>query len=156
MSALIIRPLRGWPKVHGLRAPRGKGALNKEMFKTAADAAIRPTWVYAPEGQPYWHGYWTISRNHLNVVAEANAIRDGEVVVEMHYSEREQCDLRCQNATGDDCTCFCEGKHHGEGVYASWKEVGATTRVRSTGVKVVTRVLTWKDALKQQRRRTER
>jgi hypothetical protein len=123
------------------------------MFKTAADAAIRPQWVYAPDGEPYWHGYWTISRNHLNVVAEAIAIRDGEVAVEMHYSEREQCDLRCQNATGDDCTCSCEGKHHGDGVYASWKEIGATTLVRSAGVKIVTRVLTRKDALKQRRPR---
>lgn len=155
MSALIIRPLHGRLQVHGLRAPRGDEPPNKEMFKTAADAAIRPTWVYAPEGEPYWHGYWTIARDHLNLVAEAIAIRDGEVTVEMHYSEREQCDLRCQNATGDDCTCSCEGKHHGEGVYASWKEVGATTLVRSAGVKVVTRVLTRKDALKQRRHRPD-
>ena len=123
------------------------------MFKTAADAAIRPTWVSAAEGQPGWNGYWTISRNHLNAVAEAIAIRDGEVIVEMHYSEREQCDSRCQTATGDDCTCSCEGKHHGEGQYASWREVGATTLVRGTGEKAVTRVLTRKDAQKQQRRR---
>jgi len=153
MSALIIRPLRGRIRVHGLRAPRGDEPPNRQMFKTAADAAIRPTWVSAPDGQPGWHGYWTISRTHLNVVAEAVAIRDGEVTVEMHYSDKEQCDSRCQDATGDDCTCSCEGKHHGEGQYASWKEVGATTLVRSTGEKTITRVLTRKKAQKQQRRR---
>lgn len=153
MSALIVRPLRGRLEVHGLRAARGDEPANKEMFKTAADAAIRPTWVYAPEGQPYWNGYWTIARAHLNEVAEAIAIRDGEVVVEMHYSDLEQCDLRCQNATGDECTCSCEGKHHGEGAYGKWKEVGVTTLVRGSGEKVVTRVLTREAAEKQRRQR---
>jgi hypothetical protein len=78
------------------------------MFRTATGKLIRPTWVPANEDEPYWYGYWTMSREHLTAVAEAIAIRDGEVVIEMHYSQVEQCDQRCQNATGDDCTCSCE------------------------------------------------
>lgn len=117
------------------------------------DAAIRPDWVPAEDGQPGWTGYWTIYRQHLTLVAEAIAIRDGEVHIEMHYSLSEQCDRRCQQARGDECTCSCEGKHHGEALHASWIEVGPTTLVRSQGMKVVTRVLTRKQAEKDQRRR---
>lgn len=113
MSALIVRPLQGRIEVRGLRAPREGEPTNEQMFKTAAGAAIRPTWVDAPPGMPRWKGYWTISRNHLSVVAEAIAIRDGDVRIEMHYSEHERCDSRCQGATGDDCTCSCQGRSYG-------------------------------------------
>jgi hypothetical protein len=46
-----------------------------------------------------------------------------------------------ENASGDDCTCACEGKHHGKAQHASWLEVGETTLVGGEGKKVVTRVL---------------
>jgi hypothetical protein len=111
------------------------------MFKDAAGAAIRPTWVEAAEGQPGWAGYWAIAREHLTEVAESIAIRDGVVEIEMHYSPAEKCDQRCRRATGDDCTCACEGKHHGKAQHASWLEVGETTLVRGKGLKVVHRVL---------------
>ncbi|WP_156960975.1 hypothetical protein [Kocuria marina] len=117
------------------------------MFKTATGMAIRPTWVKAAEGEEGWKGYWTISRDHLIPVAEAVAIRDGKVLIEMHYSQTEKCDLRCQNATGDDCTCSCEGKNHGQAEHASWKQVGETTLVRGGGRKVVTRELTREQVL---------
>lgn len=123
------------------------------MFRDAAGAFIRPTWVAAAEGEPAWRGYWTIAREHLTVVAEAIAIRDGRVDIEMHYSQTEQCDSNCQGATGDDCTCSCEGKYHGKAEHASWLEVGDTTLVRGAGAKVVNRVLTRDQALEDQRHR---
>lgn len=136
--------------MHGLRGPRGDEPPNREMFKDAAGIAIRPTWVNAPEGQAGWKGHWTISRTHLTVVAEAIAVRDGEVRIEMHYSTSEQCDARCQNADGDDCTCSCEGANHGTGDHAAWTPVGETTLVRSTGTRVVERVLTREDVASTQ------
>jgi hypothetical protein len=154
MTARIIRPLTGRIEVHGLRAPRGIEPPNREMFRTAADAAIRPSWEPPAPGKPGWHGHWTIYRHHLTTVAEAIAIRDGQVEIEMHYSQTEQCDRRCQRATGDDCTCSCEGHHHGEANHATWIEVGETTLVRGTGTKVVTRVLTRQQAVENQRRRS--
>lgn len=141
MTARIIRPLSGRIQVRGLRAPRGDEPSNKSMFKDAAGSAIRPTWVDAEEGQPGWAGYWTIAREHLTEVAESIAIRDGIVEIEMHYSPTEKCDVRCRRATGDDCTCACEGKHHGKAQHASWLEVGETTLVRGEGLKIVHRVL---------------
>lgn len=129
-------------EIHELRGPRGDESSNRSMFRTATGRSIRPTWVDAQEGQPGWKGYWTISREHLTEVAEAIAIRDGRVTIEMHYSTSEQCDLRCQNAEGDECTCSCEGKYHGNNHHASWIEVGDTTLVRGSGSKVVTRTLT--------------
>jgi len=141
MTAKIIRPLTGRIQVRGLRKPRGDEPSNKSMFKDAAGAAIRPTWVDAAEGQPGWAGYWTIARDHLTEVAESIAIRDGSVEIEMHYSPTEKCDLRCRRAEGDDCTCACEGKHHGKAQHASWLEVGETTLVRGEGRKLVNRIL---------------
>lgn len=79
-------------------------------------------------------------------MAEAIAIRDGAVQIEMHYSTSEQCDRRCQNAEGDECTCSCEGKYHGNNHHASWIEVGDTTLVRGAGSKIVTRTLTGRQA----------
>lgn len=155
MTARIIRPLTGRIEVHGLRAPRGNEPTNKSMFKTATGAAIRPTWVKAREGEAGWRGYWTISREHLTPVAESIAIRDGRVIIEMHYSQTEKCDMRCRKATGDDCICSCEGVHHGKGQHASWMEVGETTLVRGAGAKMVTRVLTCEQALENQRNRDQ-
>ena len=145
MTASIIRPLHGRLEVHGLRGPRGSEPTNREMFKDAAGGPIRPEWVPAGDGQPGWTGHWAIARQHLTVVAEAIALRDGSVDLEMHYSDAERCDGRCQRATGDDCTCSCEGQHHGRGEHAAWKQVGDTMLVRSTGEKIVTRTLTAKE-----------
>lgn len=141
MSATIIRPIFGRIQVRGLRAPHGDEPTNKSMFKSAAGAAIRPTWVEADIGQPGWAGHWTISRQHLTDVAESIAIRDGRVEIEMHYSQTQKCDQRCRKAKGDDCTCSCEGKHHGKAQHASWLEVGETTLVRGDGPRAVTRTL---------------
>lgn len=142
MTAKIIRPLTGRIQVRSLRAPRGDEPSNKSMFKNAAGAAIRPEWVAAAEGQPGWAGHWTIARKHLTDVAEVIAIRDGSVEIEMHYSPTEKCDRRCRKAKLDDCTCACEGRHHGKAQHASWLEVGETTLVRGESRKVVNRILT--------------
>lgn len=147
MTATIIRPLRGRIMIKSLRAPRAGEPTNKQMFKTATGAAIRPTWIDALPGEPGWKGYWTIARKHLTDVAEAVAIRDGSVFIEMHYSAAEQCDSRCQNAEGNDCTCSCEGKYHGEGEHAAWLQVGVTTLFRGGDDKVVTRTLSKEQAL---------
>lgn len=147
MTATIIRPLRGRIQVRGLRAPRTGQPTNRELFRTATGAAIRPTWVGAPPGEPGWKGYWTIARQHLTDVAEAVAIRDGLVLIEMHYSTAEQCDTRCQTAEGNDCTCSCEGKYHGKGEHAAWLEVGDTTLFRGGEEKIVTRSLDDQQAL---------
>lgn len=153
MTATIIRPLKGRIQVRGLHAAKSGQPTNKQMFKTAAGAAIRPTWVAAPSGEPGWKGYWTIARQHLTDVAEAIAIREGSVLIEMHYSTAEQCDSRCQTAEGDDCTCSCEGKYHGKGEHAAWLEVGDTTLFRGGEEKIVTRTL---DAQKAAQDRDDR
>lgn len=67
--------------------------------------------------------------------------------MEKHYSQTEKCDQRCRTAGGDDCTCTCEGKHHGKAQHASWLEVGETTLVRGEGPKVATRVLDRRQAV---------
>lgn len=146
MTATIVRPLHGRLEVWGLRGPRDDEPFNREMFRTATGAAIRPTWVLASEGAPGWRGHWEIARAHLTDVAEAIAIRDGRVEIEMHYSTTEQRDRRCRGAEGDECTCSCEGKYHGNSHHASWIEVGETTLVRNSGSKVVTRTLTRRQA----------
>lgn len=141
MTAIIVRPIRGRIEIHGLRAPRGHEVPNKLMFKNAAGSGIRPTWEAAAEGEPPWKGYWSISRQHLTDVAEAIAIRDGEVLIEMHYSQTEKCDRRCQKAEGVECTCACEGKYHGNLQHASWFQVGESTLIQGQDAKVVTRIL---------------
>ncbi len=153
MTATIVRPLHGRIQVRGLRGPRGDEPSNRQMFKTATGAAIRPTWVPAPEGAPGWEGHWEIARPHLTDVAEGIAIRDGQVEIEMHYSTAEQCDQRCRSAEGDECTCSCEGKYHGNSHHASWIEVGDTTLVRNSGSKVVTRTLSREQAEKDRSER---
>lgn len=142
MTATIVRPMRGRMRVHGLRAPRGDEPTNRTMFKTATGKAIRPEWIAAAEGEPGWKGHWEIAREHLTDVAEEIALRDGRVTIEMHYSTTEQCDARCQRAEGDECTCACEGKYHGNGHHASWLEVGETTLIHNAGEKIVVRELT--------------
>ncbi len=149
MTAKIVRPLTGRIQIRNLRAPHDDEPPNKSMFKSAAGSSIRPTWIPAVEGQPGWTGYWTIARTHLTDVAEAIALRDGCVEIEMHYSLTEKCDRRCQKAEGDDCTCACEGKYHGKARHASWLPVGETTLVRGEGRKVVTRTLDRESALRQ-------
>lgn len=119
MTARIIRPLRGRIRVKNLRAPGNRQPTNKEMYRTAASAVIRPTWVEDPSGEPGWRGCSSIARQHLTDVAEAAAIRDGLVLIEMHYSVVEQCDMRCQIAEGSDCMRSCEGKDHGKGEHAA-------------------------------------
>ncbi len=153
MRARIVRPTHGRLQIHGLRAPRPHEEANRAMLKTATGASIRPEWVTAPPGQPPWKGYWTIARSHLTAVAEAIAIRDGVVDIEMHYNTSEKCDRRCQNARGNDCTCSCEGTRHGRAEHAGWREVGDTTLVRSAGIKVVWRTLSRSEAQRARRRR---
>ncbi len=142
MVIRIFRPLGDTRfQVSGMPSPREGEPRNKDWFKDVTGRAIRPTWVAGPNG---WDGHWAIAREHLTIVAEELALRFGEVHVTAHYSTRERCDTRCQNATGDDCECSCLGVRHGEANQAAWKQVGATTLIRSAGVAVVDRVVTAK------------
>lgn len=142
MSAVIVRPLTGRLRVHWLRGPRPGQPTNREMFRTATGKSIRPTWVPTLPDQRGWSGHWIIARQHLTAVAEAIAIRDGDVLIELHYSLAEHCDRRCQSARGAECTCACEGKYHGNGEHASWGQEGETTLITGGEEKVVTRLLT--------------
>lgn len=61
--------------------------------------------------------------------------------------------LRCRRAEGDECTCSCEGKHHGKAQHASWIEVGESTLVRGAGTRVAARPLAGDQARKDRDQR---
>lgn len=65
---------------------------------------------------------------------------------------RAQCDTRCTEASGDDCSCQCWGQNHGIGVDGSWRQVGDTTLVRSEGRTWVVRTVTPADVRTARRR----
>lgn len=143
MTIRIFRPVHETRfQVAGMPRPREGEPTNKDWFKEITGRPIRPTWISGPNG---WDGYWVIARQHMTLVAEELALRYGTVHVTAEYSTLEKCDTRCQNATGDDCQCSCLGVRHGEALQASWKQVGATTLVRSAGIAIVERVLTSTD-----------
>lgn len=132
----IRRPVQGRVELRGLPRP-GEGELsNREWMKDVVGAA-RPTWVEGPRG---WDGYWTVARDHLEPLVRAVALRLGQVDVRMEYRSTEQCDLRCQNAKGDDCTCSCHGVNHGHARPAGWMQVGGTTLVAAETEQVLRRV----------------
>lgn len=145
---LVERPLhetRFW--VSGMPKPRPGELANKYWFKDVTGLAIRPEWEAGPYG---WDGYWTVAREHMSLVVEELALRFGQVEVWAECSTLEKCDARCQTARSDNCTCSCLGTRHGEALQASWKQVAATTLVRSD-VAEVHRVVTAAD-VRQTRR----
>lgn len=110
---------------------------NRQWIKEALGSRIRPTWEKAPAS------HWTIAREHLTVLVDALVDRYGEVEVVMDYRTTEQCDTRCQIATGVDCTCSCLGENHGgAGSVRGWRHVGETTLVSSGEAHQVRRLVT--------------
>lgn len=128
-----FRPVSGRIEISGLRKPREGEPTNRQWLKDTLGARIRPQWVTGPRG---WDGHWAVARAHFRDVVDALAVRVGQVRVEVDFNIHEQCDTRCQAATGDDCTCSCLGQNHGAltggGAYGAWVAVGETTLVSST------------------------
>lgn len=78
---------------------------------------------------------WEVGRSHLGAARDAVVQRFGvcDVVTEARLSDRYQCDERCQDATGPDCTCSCGGEFHGErDVTHDWIRVGDSTLISRT------------------------
>lgn len=128
----VYRPYRGRLR---LRMPYRKD--NRAWLKDRLGDRIRPEWVRGAGGR---EGWWEIARNHLQPLVEALVERWGAVDVTLIYSTTEQCDTRCQNARGDDCTCSCLGLNHGHGFAGQWTQVGDTTLVQREYTKVTRRM----------------
>ena len=85
--------------------------------------------------QPEWNGKarprrWEIARPHLQTLVDAMAERFEVIDVFLEFSLRERCDVRCQQARGDDCECSCLGVHHGGAAYQQhWTRVGPDTLI---------------------------
>lgn len=54
--------------------------------------------------------------------------------VEGTYSDKHQCDSRCLNAKGNDCTCSCGGANHGRGYAVQIIEAAAITPVNPDAI----------------------
>lgn len=143
----VYRPVSGRVEISGLRRPREGEPTNRQWLKDTLGARIRPEWVPGPNG---WDGHWAVARTHFRDVVDALAMRAGRVQVDGDFNVHEQCDIRCQRATGDDCTCSCFGANHGiesgGGAYGPWVEVGDTTLI-SSGVQRLSFVRTKADAI---------
>ncbi|WP_239153510.1 hypothetical protein [Virgisporangium aliadipatigenens] len=78
----------------------------------------------------YAGGKWTLARTHLRLVVTGLAERFGHVHVHLDYLENQRCDVRCQEALGNDCVCQCAGQFHGGADYQrSWIQVGETALI---------------------------
>lgn len=128
----VYRPVFGRVEFRGLRKPKEGEPTNRQWLKDALGARIRPVWVRGPNS---WDGHWAVARAHFRDVVSALAIRAGQVDVDVDFNVLEQCDIRCQRSSGDDCTCSCFGANHGiesgGGAYGPWVEVGETTLISS-------------------------
>lgn len=117
-----------------------KARLNLPIVSSEEGRAIRP-WlrdVLGP-GSPYSFvrgaRQWEVPRSRLAVVRDAIVERYGicDVDLEAKISAAIQCDDRCQEAEGPDCTCSCGGEFHGV-LHTShnWVRVGDTTLISWT------------------------
>jgi hypothetical protein len=101
---------------------RAEPGANRRWLHAYLGRRIRPKYVGA--------GKWEIARQHLKHVVEGLAERFGLVNVHLDYLENQRCDVRCQEATGDDCVCQCAGENHGGSAYQrDWIQVGDTTLI---------------------------
>ncbi|MFI9465768.1 hypothetical protein [Streptomyces xiamenensis] len=89
-----------------------EGGSNRKWLMETLGERIRPEWN-RPEGR------WEIARPHLKALVAALVDRFEEVDVFLEFSTTERCHERCQEATGDDCSCSCMGENHGGAAY--WK-----------------------------------
>jgi hypothetical protein len=99
------------------------GRSNREWLREELGRRIRPEWNRA-------EGRWEVARRHLRALIEALVERFGAVDVYLEFSASEQCDVRCRDAKGDDCTCSCLGlNHRGAAYWNAWRPVGETTLI---------------------------
>ncbi|SHM80149.1 hypothetical protein [Streptomyces yunnanensis] len=100
-----------------------EGGSNRRWLLEELSARIRPEW-----NKPARR--WEIARKRLWVLTGALAERFGKVDVCLQFSTSERCDICCQQAQGDGCTCSCMGEHHGGAAYRrNWLLVGDTSLV---------------------------
>ncbi|PRX91937.1 hypothetical protein [Allonocardiopsis opalescens] len=100
---------------------------NRDWLKSVLGAHSRPAW-----NRPARR--WEIARPHLRTLVEALAHKFGSVDVIVDVRATRHCDTRCQEATGDECTCRCLGDNHGGAAYRkAWLLVGDTTLVAADG-----------------------
>ena len=98
---------------------------NRQWLHDVLGERTRPTWNKDLK-------QWEIARPHFRRLVEALADRFGAVDVYLEYSTTERCDVRCEEARGDDCTCSCLGMNHKGAAYQrNWRQVGATTLISS-------------------------
>lgn len=104
-----------------------EGGSNRRWLLSELGDRIRPEWNRDERR-------WEIARPHLATLTTALAARFGEVDVYLEFSTTERCHNRCQDASGDDCTCSCRGEHHGGGVYwTQWMQVGDEILIGEVG-----------------------
>lgn len=116
-----------WRPVTGrvvIKMPYAKG--NRAWLKETLGDRIRPDFRKPPPR-------WEVARIHFAPVVQALANRLGRIDVYVDFRTAEQCDTRCRNARGQECTCSCLGRQHGRGITYGWNLVGDTTMVQSSG-----------------------
>ena len=128
------------------RLLRGKVMLSLPIHK-GEGRSIRP-WLHDELGNRAQMSFnydtkcWEVGRAHLGAARAALVARYGvcDVDPESAVSQMFQCDERCQEAEGPDCTCSCGGEFHGE-AYTShqWVRVGDTTLIRRTSTTEIRR-----------------
>lgn len=117
----IYRPLQ--PDRLRLRIPY-EGGSNRRWIHATLGARIQPIYD-KPTGR------WLIARPHFTTLVDHLLDRFGQVDATVEFSMTRRCDVRCQEATGDDCDCSCLGEHHGGGLWGGgWIQVGETTLIR--------------------------
>ena len=105
-----------------------EGGSNRAWLLASLGQRIRPEWN-ADQRQ------WEIARPHLQTLLEAMVGRFDVVNVYLVFSSTERCDVRCREATGDDCECSCRGEHHGGGTaIRPWRLVGEYTLINPAHV----------------------
>jgi hypothetical protein len=100
-----------------------QGSSNRQWILQELGTRTRPIWNGSKTP-----GRWEIARPHLHLVVTSLVQRFGQVDVYLEFSNRTRCDVRCQQAEGDDCECSCLGENHGGAAYwRNWTLVGQTT-----------------------------
>lgn len=107
-----------------LRLPRRNVRANRGWLHAVCGDRARHEFSRA-------HEAWAVSRSHLSPLIDATVARFGKAVLLRATTAREQCDVRCREARGDECQCACLGAHHGQAYWDErvWRLVGGTTLI---------------------------
>jgi hypothetical protein len=100
----ILRPLKG--RIHVVLPYQDPKWFNRTWIKTVCGDRTRPIWNK-------FGGYWEISRSHFLIVLKAMLDKYGTVDIYEDHSDIEICNVSCQDAVGNECTCRCLGVNHG-------------------------------------------